>query len=286
MSWLKDKVKDAKNGAVQFGIDFLRDKIPYQTESTFEQDGKITAPQYELAGDNLCSKHPAWKWASGDEDKINKHLNPEKQYLVLAGAICMTRASTCIDEYGKDQEDEGFVVPTIMTATDMDNLIQTIDDAEWSDEDIVEDNATFTGPSSSSTKDTEPSSSSTTNQDDNNSIIPCRTYDISLVYDNFYRSPHIYLIGRDENGELLSPEQMFEDITKGYTKETITIQDHPHLGKEYKHLSIHPCRHASLMHTFRQSNDFPVEDYFFRFLKFIQTVIPTIQYDFTRTIGF
>lgn len=55
-------------------------------------------------------------------------------------------------------------------------------------------------------------------------------------------------------------------------------------------LAVHPCRHSDLMKKFIQiaeeggKNELSVYSYLIIFLKFVQSVIPTINYDFSQTI--
>ena len=44
-------------------------------------------------------------------------------------------------------------------------------------------------------------------------IVKTRTYDISIVYDKYYRTPRVYLFGYDEHRQPLTPEQIMEDIS-------------------------------------------------------------------------
>jgi ubiquitin-like-conjugating enzyme ATG3 len=69
-----------------------------------------------------------------------------------------------------------------------------------------------------------------------------------------------------------------------YAHKTVTLDPHPHISTP--HASVHPCRHGEAMlriiKTLLESNKTPIVDqYLFIFLKFIQSVIPTIEYDFT-----
>ena len=69
-----------------------------------------------------------------------------------------------------------------------------------------------------------------------------------------------------------------------YAKKTVTIDPHPHVSRP--HASIHPCQHANAMKkiidTMMDCGATPsVDQYLFIFLKFIQSVVPTIEYDFT-----
>ena len=100
-----------------------------------------------------------------------------------------------------------------------------------------------------------------------------------------------------------------------YAKKTVTIDPHPHLSRShgcFRYLfsyfradflpfvflfpfffiflivaSIHPCQHGPAMLRIIEalkecSSDLPrVDQYLFIFLKFIQSVVPTIEYDYT-----
>lgn len=69
-----------------------------------------------------------------------------------------------------------------------------------------------------------------------------------------------------------------------YAKKTVTMEQHPHLS--IKQASIHPCNHAKVMKkiidTILENGGTPqVHQSLFVFLKFISSVVPTIEYDFT-----
>jgi ubiquitin-like-conjugating enzyme ATG3 len=131
-----------------------------------------------------------------------------------------------------------------------------------------------------------PKVSSTTN-DVEDSIVHTRTYDLYIVYNKYYQTPHMFLIGFDENKKMLSMEQMFQDVSQDNAKKTVTIEAHPHLGLSL--LAIHPCRHAELMKKFIEiaqegGNELSVHSYLILFLKFVQSVAPTINYDFSQMV--
>lgn len=111
-----------------------------------------------------------------------------------------------------------------------------------------------------------------------------RTYDISITYDKYYQTPKVWILGYSTEGTPLSTEQMFQDIMPEYVQRTVTIESHPSVGTTQ--LSIHPCQHAAVMKTIlRNLNQAPkVEFYLFIFLKFISSIIPTINYDFTLDV--
>lgn len=73
----------------------------------------------------------------------------------------------------------------------------------------------------------------------------------------------------------------------------MTIDPHPHLG--IKHASVHPCKHAAVMKIIvanlvegcsggKAGAPPSIDQYLFIFLKFIQSVVPTIDYDFTTEV--
>lgn len=45
-------------------------------------------------------------------------------------------------------------------------------------------------------------------------ILRTRTYDLNITYDNFYRTPRLWLFGYDERQRPLSEEDMYEDVSQ------------------------------------------------------------------------
>ena len=119
-------------------------------------------------------------------------------------------------------------------------------------------------------------------------VMKTRTYDIYITYDQYHQTPKVYLQGYAEDGELLTPEQTFEDIASDYVHTTVSIETHPHLP--IVTAFIHPCRHAETMQRMitvmkdHSGASIRADQMMFLFLKFIASVIPTIQYDFTATV--
>lgn len=115
-------------------------------------------------------------------------------------------------------------------------------------------------------------------------VLMTRTYDISITYDLYYKTPKVWLYGYDESHAPLQPDKVFQDISQDHAKKTVTIEAHPHLG--YQCAFIHPCKHAAVMkkiiaRVMENGRTPRVDQYLFLFLKFISAVIPTIEYDFT-----
>ncbi|RIA93225.1 ATG3 autophagy related 3-like protein [Glomus cerebriforme] len=137
-------------------------------------------------------------------------------------------------------------------------------------------------------------------------ILQVRTYDVFITYDKYYQTPRMWLFGYDEHRRPLTSIQIFEDISQDYAKKTVTIETHPHLNMSLA--SIHPCRHAQVMkkiiekmneealkkfellkQQYGNSPNAPqaeqaqvrVDQYLIIFLKFMSSVVPTIDYDHT-----
>jgi ubiquitin-like-conjugating enzyme ATG3 len=134
-------------------------------------------------------------------------------------------------------------------------------------------------------------------------IVRTRTYDLYITYDKYYQTPRLWLAGYDESGSPLPPTRIFDDISREHAHKTVTIESHPHL--EMPMASIHPCRHAHVMKRIiafteahkRQENQradatttaeedvvIRVDQYLIVFLKFMSTVLPTIDYDYTMSL--
>ncbi|CAI4050642.1 hypothetical protein N7582_004972 [Saccharomyces uvarum] len=143
-----------------------------------------------------------------------------------------------------------------------------------------------------------------------------RYYDLYIAYSTSYRVPKMYIVGFNADGSPLTPEQMFEDISADYRTKTATIEKLPFYKNSVLSVSIHPCKHANVMkilldkvRVVRQrrrkeqqeeqehkevdgvgdwedlqddiDDSLRVDQYLIVFLKFITSVTPSIQHDYT-----
>jgi ubiquitin-like-conjugating enzyme ATG3 len=148
---------------------------------------------------------------------------------------------------------------------------------DFEDENLVQEDDATVAP--------EPTFISAEEPDD--TILNTRTYDLTISYDKYYQTPRVWLFGYDENRQPLTQDEIYEDIMQDYAKRTVTIEAHPHLGEQ--HASIHPCQHSAVMkrivdHLCAGGKEPQISQYLFIFLKFIQSVIPTVDYDFTTEV--
>jgi len=244
-----------------------------KTESNFQQTGTLTAKEFVEAGDALCQKIPVWEWASGNPE-TQPYLPPDKKYLVFQKATCFERAENPeLDALvGKEtNDDDGWVTTHPGYKPKPKEAVQD-KEINWDDDD--DDCA-------------EPEAKADAR--------PVRLYDVYVVYDKYYQTPRVFLQGY-ENGKALTKEAMMEDVYADNRETTVSVDPHPYLNAPC--ISIHPCKHSETMRAIlghqkdrlEESQEdlpdsqkipfmFPTYMAFFVFLKFISSVVPTIQYD-------
>lgn len=164
---------------------------------------------------------------------------------------------------------------------------QVLSEADFEEEDPSLSLDAYTKKTISTTPSSSSSSASSSGDDDECAILKSRKYDLSISYDNYYRTPRIWLFGYDENGSVLTQYKVFEDIMSDYARKTVTFEPHPHESR--LQATVHPCQHAAAMlriiNGLIDCGKIPsVEQYMTIFLKFMQSVIPTIEYDFTSDV--
>ncbi|KAK4293030.1 hypothetical protein Pmani_034233 [Petrolisthes manimaculis] len=117
-------------------------------------------------------------------------------------------------------------------------------------------------------------------------ILQTRTYDLHITYDKYYQTPRLWLTGYDESRQPLIVEEMYEDFSRDHANKTVTMETHPHISGPPM-ASVHPCRHAETMKKICETvveggGEMGVHLYLIVFLKFVQAIIPTIEYDYTH----
>jgi ubiquitin-like-conjugating enzyme ATG3 len=280
--------------------------IPVKTSSSFQEKGVLTPEEFVGAGDLLVNTHPSWAWrAPTDPARATPFLPPAKQFLLLQAAPCLRRA-TALNVEGEEENVE-------------DGWTDTHKDRRAADEEVGEmpnpAAASSTSPGAGAPdEDDDPPDMETFDGTDNlmvdaaacaapdadsaaAELVRSRTYDLTITYDKYYQTPRVWLFGYNEDGAPLTKEQIFEDIYADYSNKTTSIETHPYLGLPC--VSIHPCRHAEMMkRMIDRLNERYQEDtaagagaphgalvmmrpdlYLLVFLKFIQAVIPTVEYD-------
>jgi ubiquitin-like-conjugating enzyme ATG3 len=294
---------------------------PVLTVSKFTETGVLTPQEFVEAGDMLVSKCPTWSWAAGDADKRRAHLPPNKQFLITRGVPCRRRVTALDAAWGKSEDEElvdGWLKTGVSEGEDdaskeygslenpespkatspkvsklvgqpMPVASPPVPDDDYIDLEAYVEDDVETGDDATA-KPAKPTGGISSTNDGNDLILRTRTYDLSIMYDKYYQTPRMFLMGYDEAGRPLPPTAVFEDISQDYANKTATIESHPHIGN-IQCASIHPCKHAPIMKKFvdkltADGSVARVDQALFIFLKFMQGLVPTIDYDFTMEVKF
>uniref|UniRef100_A0A7S0CIH4 Autophagy-related protein 3 n=1 Tax=Proboscia inermis TaxID=420281 RepID=A0A7S0CIH4_9STRA len=282
----------------------LTRNVPCANRAKSLEDSMLGETEVDMSIDLLYTdtdEARAGKGADGGEGWLISHMEPMSKSV---GNIQQNNAtSSKIDEFDMIDVDKGeggydMIVSTSAASSlsprsdafeDANRLAcqktEEEDDSEYADMDdfeddnILQDDVAVMAPTNSESDDLE----------DDDNIIKTRTYDLSITYDKYYQTPRVWMMGYAEDGiSILLDDEMFMDVISDYVKRTVTIENHPHVCG--KHMSIHPCQHGAVMknivrNLMKDSNLAPeVEGYLFIFLKFVSSIIPTINYDFTMDV--
>lgn len=276
---------------------------PVSHTSNFQNTGQLTPEEFVKAGDYLVYKFPTWSWsAASSKAKTRDFLPADKQYLVTKHVPCYERATTDVSQ--NLQLVEGGDDDTWLVGGDNDTGKQDYegadstkhtnnnDDNDNDDAPVDLDELEALGIQEDGEEDA----------DNTGEPSQARSYNVYITYSTSYRVPKAYLSGFDADGAPLKPKLMFDDIVGDYKDKTVTIESAP-FQDNLTLISIHPCRHAGVMrmlldmadqraiaetnNTADEWEEVPqglrVDQYLVVFLKFIASVTPTIEYDFTMS---
>lgn len=210
---------------------------PAYHKSTFNQTGEITPEEFVEAGDYLAYKFPTWSWSPAPASKRRAFLPDDKQFLVTRKVPSYVRALEYLDVDLEEEVDENGWTQTSKPKYTKSGQKPEDHSAEIEEiDDMIDEGAEDFDDADSDTNDT------TTNEANLNK----RSYDLYIHYSTTYRVPRVYLIGYENNGSPLTPDEMFQDISTDYREKTVTIEKAPFL-EDTTTISIHPCRHAEVM---------------------------------------
>ena len=260
---------------------------PTLKQSKFYTEGILTPEEFILSGDYLVEKCPTWKWCSAKENLYNSALPKDKQYLVTT-VKSDSRAGDFLknNEITEVQLEDDWVEENVKISNKEEQPKKEIN---------LNDNLNLDNPDNLKVQNKIEKKENEVKEIDDFEIIDndtdentkMRTYDVSVTYDFYYCVPRMWLVGYDYKGRPLTANEMKEDIMPEYRNKTVTIE--PQTCTGIKNISVHPCRHSQLIK--KMINDFQssgrkmeIHMTILLFLKFLQSVVPTVQYDFTMDI--
>lgn len=289
---------------------------PVLKESRFKETGVLTPEEFIAAGDHLVHHCPTWHWVAADLNKTKSYLPHDKQFLITKNVPCYKRCKQM--EYRSEQElvlecegdpdggwvdthhfsDSAILEEKVADMSLEDKKASSTEDDE-DDEEDEEDAADMEAfEESGMLEQDDPSVIQTSKKSsialspggsigDGGEILQTRTYDLHITYDKYYQTPRLWLTGYDESRQPLTVEEMYEDFSQDHANKTVTMETHPHLTGPPM-ASVHPCRHAETMKKICETvleggGELGVHLYLIVFLKFVQAIIPTIEYDYTYT---
>ena len=225
-------------------------------KSNINKTGQLTPDEFVETGDYLVSNFPSWQWQSGEKSKIKSQLPEDKQYLVIRQVACIPQKELNVTNV------DNYVTIDSPTVTEYDELedLESIDD-------LPEDESVYY------------------NKD---LCVKTRRYDIYITYDSYYSTPRVWLYGYNENGQPLEGAEWQQDFSNEHVSQTVTFESYPH--ESFSCPTIHPCRHAKTMLKMfnlmgKHDNSVYIKNYLIIFLKFIQTMVPNMEYDFTTGVN-
>jgi len=200
----------------------------------------LTPEEFVKAGDQLVRTCPNWQWQSGEHSKKRPYLPESKQYLFTRGVpsyrrVSAMQAATYTDtSIVGDASGEDWCAPQLLPlgeeVEDFDTVLIEASDLSIEDDKstdkvyISKDTSNAPSEKQEQYLDLEEASlaldeSANTavegaavaaNSKSTSAIVRSRRYDVSITYDNYYRTPRIWLYGFSENGSPLSATEVYQ----------------------------------------------------------------------------
>jgi ubiquitin-like-conjugating enzyme ATG3 len=222
---------------------YLESFVPISTVSQFITKGILTPDEFVSAGNGLTAETAmhGWTWQSGIPSENKRYLPEEKQFLLLTNVKSLSIELERLKEYTEPDSDTLLFLPEEKKIECVEEDILSVEE-----ESLVEDK---------------------------------RTFEVSIVYDRYYRTPRVFLSGTNYEGKRLAPETVLSYVSHQHANKTITIELHPHLNELC--VSIHPCMHPHAMKRFihdylQRQEEFHLKMYMPLFLQFISCIVPTL----------
>jgi ubiquitin-like-conjugating enzyme ATG3 len=237
--------------------------IPTLKDNNFSKTGMLTPDEFVEAGNYLIKNNSSWKWYGNITNKKMNFLPNDKQMLINNGIKC-NKIKNITLELDENDINNITIQSDINTPSESESDNDEIDLSDFELDNIYE-------PDILNIK-----------QPIKNNKENVNKYNLSITYDNYFRTPRLWLIGFDHNNIPLSNNKIFSDISIEHSKITVTIEQHPFYN-DMNYISIHPCKHSHMIKRLieeekKNNKEINVHEYFIYFLKFFSTIIPNLDY--------
>jgi ubiquitin-like-conjugating enzyme ATG3 len=281
------------DGLKKFSRDVISKIKKTPTSSKFIEKGVLTPQEFIEAGDKLIYVNPMWEWGKASSSKlVNKDFPEEKQYLTAEIKSWKRMKDIVDDDYVEiENNEDGW---NTMKYKKNDVEILEVKEEKIENEKKIENNNVINLEDALESDSDEEEQAEIEKKKENLKTIKesdknLRIYRVYITYDLYYNTPRFWLSGVDYKNQPLNKEQIFEEIMSEYKDKTVTVENHPHLNVPM--VFIHPCRHADVVKTLvaqamESGKEIKVEQYMFIFLKFISSVMPGLEMDYTTEVEF
>ncbi len=244
--------------------------IPSLKNNNFIKTGLLTEDEFIKAGDYLVSNYNEWTW--------NKQMSKKLPFLIFKNIQYKNMNDFIIND-NDNEDDEWNIYNNNNNKPNKTNTTNTTTPIKKTEiKNINLDLTEFEELIDSDDSVTISNSEYLTNYSK-------KIYDITITYDNYYRTPRIWFHAYNFYNEPISNETILEDFSIEHTKVSVTIDTHPYY--QLQSVSVHPCKHADAMKKLikielESNKEITVEQYFIYFLKFVSCIFPNIIFDFTK----
>jgi ubiquitin-like-conjugating enzyme ATG3 len=257
MNTLKKSLYEGYKAAAEMVIPDLKD-------SNFLKTGMLTKEEFRLSGKKLIQNDMSWSWNVPGECLVKTRI--------LCNKIQLEQDINASDDIN---------VFNLKNETETSETLKNVDEEDEEDEEVdgeESDDGFLAEFEQDDLLENDPGTVHTEYNDTNH------YYNVSITYDQYYRTPRIWFEGIDAYGDMLSQKDIYSDFMIEYIKVSLTLETHPILNMNC--ISVHPCKHAFAMQKMfafelekKDESEVKIVDYLVHFLKFASCVIPQLEFD-------